>query len=188
MYKMISFSNNFIFIHINKTAGSSIEVALKDYGIKKPLIKEGNFPHSQHFKYDDYRDYIGDNFTNFYTFTVVRNPWDRVVSYYHNGAITKNLNFNNWVIDRYKNNNFLDHMRMYQPCTEWFDKVDKILRFESINKDFNDLCSELNLTCKLNHYNNTKHRRVYHEYYTEETKQIIYDYFIDDINSFNYKF
>ena len=126
MYKMISFSNNFIFIHINKTAGSSIEVALKDYGIKKPLIKEGNFPHSQHFKYDDYKDYIGDNFTNFYTFTVVRNPWDRVVSYYHNGAITKNLNFNNWVIDRYKNNNFLDHMRMYQPCTEWFDKVDKI--------------------------------------------------------------
>ena len=32
---MISYDKKFIFVHINKTAGTSMEKALADYGVKK---------------------------------------------------------------------------------------------------------------------------------------------------------
>ena len=37
---MISFNKKFIFVHINKTAGTSIEKALSNYGVKK--LEENN--------------------------------------------------------------------------------------------------------------------------------------------------
>ena len=45
MYKVISFDKKFIFVHINKTAGTSIEKALSNYGVKK--LEENNKIESQ---------------------------------------------------------------------------------------------------------------------------------------------
>ena len=48
---MISYSRRFLFVHINKTAGTSIEHALNAYGRKKinDITSNVKFKHSQHF-------------------------------------------------------------------------------------------------------------------------------------------
>lgn len=189
---MISYNNKFIFIHINKTAGSSIESSLKDYGLKKIPVNKSDFPHSQHFNYSDYEKYLGEDLLEYHKFTVVRNPWDRVVSYFFNGAITNGLNFNEWIIDRYKNYNFVDYNRMYQPCISWLDLKNlnqiNILKFENLDKDFKNLCNILNINVSLKKINTNNSRTKYQDYYNEQTKNIIFNFFKEDIKYFNYEF
>jgi hypothetical protein len=81
MSYIIHSPNKVLFIHIPKTAGNAImTVANKIYGttqIRNDRTKNRNY-HStlkdaeKHFK----------NFDNLYSFTVVRNPWSRISSWY----------------------------------------------------------------------------------------------------------
>ena len=95
---MISYDKKFIFIHINKTAGSSIEQALNSYGEKRIVPKNNTdfkmSKQSQHFNYKEYREFLGADYDDYFKFTVIRNPFDRIVSYYFGlNAITNVLNF-----------------------------------------------------------------------------------------------
>ena len=86
-----------LFLHIPKTAGTSIECVLRDkYNYPEWLMK----PHklSTSLNRCDYYNYIPD-----YSFTVVRNPYDRLISMFfftreqyilNYKRITKNYNIN----------------------------------------------------------------------------------------------
>ena len=193
---MISYNKKFIFIHINKTAGTAVEKSLLEYGDKRVEPKndlnfELTYKQSQHFNYKEYKEYLGSEYDNFFKFTVVRNPFDRVVSYYLKNSINQNnLSFSDWVIDRYKNKNFQDYKRMYSDYTHWIDKdnTDFILRFENLSSDFNILKQKLNIDCELKYHNVNKNRLHYKEYYNEDTKEIITNHFKKELNTFNYKF
>ena len=160
---MISYDKKFIFVHINKTAGTSMEKALADYGVKKleekgDLKFELNYNQSQHFNCDEYKKYLGSEYDDYFKFTVVRNPFDRVVSYYYGGAIQKGLNFKDWVVDRYLNENYKDYIRMYSDYTHWFDKdeLNCVLKFENLDQDFIKLKETLDLNCELGKANVNK--------------------------------
>ncbi len=192
---MISYSKKFIFIHINKTAGTSIEKALCEYGQKRTVSKENNdfkmSKQSQHFNYKEYREFLGADYDDYFKFTVIRNPFDRVASYYYGGnAISNELNFSDWIVDRYQNKNFQDFERMYSDYKHWIgdEKMDLILRFENLSSDFEILKEKLNLDCELGFHNVTKHKKHYSKYYNEKTKEIIQNFFSDELKKFNYKY
>ena len=192
---MISYDKKFIFVHINKTAGTSMEKALADYGVKKleekgDLKFELNYRQSQHFNCDEYKKYLGSEYDDYFKFTVVRNPFDRVVSYYYGGAIQKGLNFKDWVVDRYLNENYKDYIRMYSDYTHWFDKdeMNCVLKFENLDQDFIKLKETLDLNCELGKANVNKSRTHYRDYYDNKTKDIIENHFEKELNAFQYKF
>jgi hypothetical protein len=83
---MISHKHKFIFVHIPKNAGSSINHELK--GMCEKLYTEDIRPkdipiaYGKHANDNDMRILLKDEYTDYYKFCVVRNPWDRLVSIY----------------------------------------------------------------------------------------------------------
>lgn len=192
-----SYHNNnlykrFIFVHINKTGGISVEKSLKLYG-------------REHRTALMFRDYLGEEqFNRVFKFAFVRNPWDKVVSHYcyryqtnQTQLKSRNIGFKEWIMLTYcrKDPNHLDFPRMFLPQLDWIcdEKgnviIDYIGRFENIQHDFNKICDRIDIKRKLlPHKNKTKRKRDYRLYYDEESNEIISKYFKKDIEYFNYTF
>ena len=81
MSYIINSPSKVLFIHIPKTAGNAIMTLANElYGttiIKNNRTKNTNF----HSTLQDAESYV-QNTDNFYSFTVVRNPWSRISSWY----------------------------------------------------------------------------------------------------------
>ncbi len=195
--------DNFIFIHINKTGGSSIEKVLNIHFEHKTAL----------YKIEKLGREVWDKRI---TFTVVRNPWDKVVSQYHYDSgirrhkimkrphsvdtkraplINKPVEFNEWVQLTYGRQDPTYYVRpkFFAPQIDWIsDKqgnilVKDILFFENLNEDFKKLADKIGRNISLPHVNKSS-RGEYRKYYTDETSIIIQKWFKRDIEVFNYKF
>jgi len=185
---MISDKYKCIFVHIIKTGGISIATAL-DMDKKQC-----------HFYASDIKQLVGEKrWNDYFTFTFVRNPWDKIVSQYHyNGEkfckrhCGRMLNFEEYVKLLIAND------RIYTTFTpqnlpyiiDGSDDVmvDFIGRFENLEEDFAYICRRLDIVdVKLPQLNISKHKH-YSEFYNNETREIIAEKFRKDIKHFNYKF
>jgi hypothetical protein len=97
---IISRGRRYIFVHIPKTGGTALSLALEDRAMAEDILI-GDTPKAQRrrgrikgaqtrgrlWKHSTLNDVIGlispEEAASFFTFTLVRNPWDRMVSYYH---------------------------------------------------------------------------------------------------------
>jgi len=183
--------DDFIFVHINKTGGTSIKAALK-------------LPHV-HRTAQQLVDTIGwEAWHRKISFAVVRNPWDRVVSQYHYrlqmakaSGRRETRSFPEWVRacfgDPEERGRMSGNPIFYQPQTAWLqDKdgriiVDRILKFETLAYDFAELCRELGLHCRLPHLKASR-RGPYQQYYDRETIALVARWFADDIAMFGYTY
>lgn len=182
---------DFIFIHINKTGGTSI-------------AKTIGLPFKRHLTAKDIIKLIGkDKWMHAYKFTVVRNPWDKVVSHYKYRVKTNQTNmaeskisFKDWVRCTYgkeKNDFYFDKPKMFQQQVEWLRDyednivIDKIIKFDRLNEGYKEVAETLNLERNLPHLNKTKQNN-YKSFYDDETKEIIADWFKEDIELFGYTF
>lgn len=182
---------NVIFIHINKTGGTSINDAL-------------NVPVKNHLTAREIIDEVGEEaYLKAYKFTVVRNPWSKVVSHYkyrvktgQTGLKNNPLPFREWVKRTYgpeKDPALYHPPKMFQPQSDWLKdfsgeiKVDRLLKFERLSEDFEELAAELGIDKSLPHLNKTK-KSDFRTYYDSETAEIIAGWFREDIERFGYEF
>ena len=181
--------NNFAFVHINKTAGSSVRKALGIHGDHKTALEK--------------IEWMGKKRWNKkFTFTIVRNPFGKVVSHYCYRIKTNQLNmrvdnvsFEEWIHLTYdrKDENYYDSHKMFMPQCDWIsDKsgnviVDYICRFESLREDFAYVCDKIGVDATLPQENATEHDH-YSKYYNKYTKKIISRCFEKDIEKFGYRF
>jgi len=180
---------DYIFIHINKTGGSSIEKALR-------LTFE-------HRTAQEKRDELGENaWHRKFTFTVVRNPWDRVASHYfyrvktnQTGLGDGHMGFNAWVRRAYGENapDVYDRPKMFMPQVDWIvDEegnviVDFIARFENLQSDFEAICRRLRLHASLPHLKSSG-KGDYRGHYDNESIEVVRHWFQRDIALFGYQF
>lgn len=126
-------------------------------------------------------------YNSLFKFTVIRNPWDRAISYYFRYMNVWNRKT---FIDLLEN---LIPMRFYvcedvRGNSTLDENIQYILRFEYLQEDFNYCCDGLELPrLKLPKLNSSKHEH-YSEYYDEELKQIVYEKFREDIEFGGYWF
>ena len=179
----------FVFIHINKTGGSSIEQALGCSTEHKTAVEK--------------RKELGkDAWKNFFSFTIVRNPWDRAVSHYHyrvqtnqTGLGTRAISFNEWVKRAHGERApaYYDKPKMFMPQWNWITNrrgkilVDFVGRFEHLEADFARICLKLNRQAQLPHLKPSRHGH-YREYYDDASIAIIRHCFASDIENFGYEF
>lgn len=141
-----------------------------------------------------FRGYEADRFEHVYKFTIVRNPWDRVVSAYfyfrRYKAYSKDYPFDQYVKDlREKGVGHNKHFYL-QYDKAFFDGkqfVDFIGRIENIEEDWKEIAANIRCPKSLPHKNKSKHKH-YSEYYTSETADIVYGLYKKDIETFNYRF
>lgn len=180
----------YIFIHINKTAGTSIGRAL-------------GMPVKRHLMAKEVIASIGqEKWDSAFKFTLVRNPWDKAVSLYEyrkkkdrTGVATRGISFSDWVKVTYgeqKDPSYYEP-RAFQPQVEWLRdfegriSMDFIGKFESINEDFEHIREIIGLDAGLPHLNAGR-RSGYRSYYDNETREIIAHWFKEDIHAFGYEF
>lgn len=179
----------FIFIHINKTGGSSIEMAL-------------NLPF-EHLTAVEKINQVGqEKWNQKFTFSFVRNPFDKVYSHYRYRVKTnqtrlknKPMSFSDWVKVSYseKDPYYHDNPKMFYPQSQWLcDRdnnllVDQVYRFEKLHDDFNQLRTKFNLEVRLPHLKASS-KVDYRDYYDEATQQIVQKHFASDLQRFGYNF
>jgi hypothetical protein len=200
---------NTIYMHIHKCAGTSI---YRDLSASPNFIccvgRPGSFPLRVGFEIIE-----PEIWEKSYKFTVVRNPFSRLVSVYkmfENSGYSKSIfgdfsgfieyirwsDVNNHIVDDYVTessmnltlNNVLHHCSSYHNKKYHLDDMDEIFRFETIADEILTVFNKLNITnTKLQHSraNNTYN---YTNYYSKRERDIIYDKYARDIERFGYVF
>lgn len=183
---------DYVYIHINKTAGSSIEKAL-------------GLP-SEHITAREKIRQLGlSEWSRRFTFSFVRNPWDKVVSHYNFRTMTNQtglgenpIPFGNWVKRAYgeQDPKYYDKPQMFQPQLDWITDseghiaVNFVGRFECLAADFETVSARLGVRQTLPHHKKSNKRgsNDYRSFYDDVTAQIIGDWFAADIKEFGYTY
>ena len=200
---MISLQKSFLFVHIPKTAGNSIQTVLRDYSedqllalrkeqdeIKRFGLRNPKYKIKKHSTLSEYRDALGEEqFRNLYKFTCVRNPWDRMVSYY----FTPTQNPEKW-----SRRNFLglisqavsvaEYLRLDENEEDPFGNVDYLMRFENLTDDFRTVCGQLEISPAALPQHNRSSRDHYSKYYDDELRELVRTKFAAEIDRFGYTF
>lgn len=208
---MISQDKEFIFIHIPKTAGTSIYSALGGdrkednlFGYNKKLDL-----YLQHLTAEEmlkYQFVTEPEFRNYFKFCFVRNPWDRVVSEWlwrtknvprHNlhryvrlslkHFIEKVPTWRGKVGSRIRRHLLPQHQFIYDAQGQ--PMVDYVGRFENLRQDFDTICQQIGLDgAELPWSNSTRVKISYRDYYDDETYEMVKDLYAEDIDYFDYQF
>jgi hypothetical protein len=206
---LISYRKKFLFVHIFKTAGTSITNSLAPYSYRPESTRPANWltflsanwkkihrtPIKKHATALEIQDSLDSGiFDSFFKFSFVRNPWDWQVSLYHfildrphnpGFEATKAMgSFRNFVLSREK----LDFTQT--GCL--VDETGKLLvdfvgRFENLEVDFQTICNRVGITATLPHINKSD-RLGYRDYYDEETRALTARLYAEDIERFGYTF
>tara|TARA_Y100001938_G_scaffold7351_1_gene9066 strand:+ start:7941 stop:8519 length:579 start_codon:yes stop_codon:yes gene_type:complete len=189
---MINHEYKFIFVHIPKTGGTSMECCLGPNAWRNPqkyfigedletnewtthytllqILKK--FPQSQ----------------NYFKFAFVRNTWDRLLSAYMYYSKVREDKFSSIkeFLQKAKTRHTWSQLR-YISDEDGKIKVDFIGRFEDIEKDFKIICDRIGVQTSLPHFMTTEHEH-YSRYYDDETVDFISKKYADEISYFNYEF
>lgn len=180
---MILKEKKIIFIHAPRTSGTSIEKSILNGKLVPDTMK--------HLRASQFKKMFHEDWDKFYKFTIVRNPWDRVISMYHQPYF-KEIGFLSGKPLKY----FLDN---YKPapwehgiqCSDYADTdMDLVIKFEDrtagLEKLFLD--TQIRVDNNVKERSTKREQKHYSEYYDDKTKEIVGNIFSEDIRQYDYSF
>lgn len=199
----ISIQHRCVFVHIPRTGGTSIEQSL---GVHRdwPTIDievfhgkwelEDDYLQLQHLPYPEMNSIADISHTNnFFKFTFVRNPWDRLVSEYFWQNLQSKISFNDFIAraaqivrGQIKIKGEYCHFR---PQSDFLtDDLDFVGRFENFSRDVRHIHTRLGCECQeIPHSGNTDHDN-YPKYYDNRSAESVADIYKRDIELLGYDF
>ena len=137
------------------------------------------------------RFYLGEDIWNsYYKFAFERNPWDRQVSFYFYKTRGKDSppTFNQFLKNKTKA--YVGNYDIYAIDGEI--AVDFVGLYENVDKDFSKAQKEIGIKEKISlpmaNVSNTKDARGYRQHFTDETRDMMAQWYSRDISAFGYKF
>jgi hypothetical protein len=204
---LISRDKKLLFVHIQKTGGTSINEMLKR---ALPDAKEilGTHDHALWAKRE-----LGSAYDELFKFAFVRNPWERLVSWYEmivqNSGSDSPIRPNRlWSYVVSRSNSFEEFILR---CTDTIDDVDgrksflynqldyitddagKVIvdfvgRFERLAADTGEVFGKIGIPFGAMPHTNPSRHLHYSQYYTARTRDIVAERFAGDIAFFGYRF
>lgn len=217
MLRMIlSLGRNYVFIHIPKTGGTSLALALEARAMADDIML-GDTPKAlrrrrrvkdavtrgrlwKHSRLEDIEGLVPqEQLENLFAFTLVRNPWDRVVSLYHwlrvqtfrhpSISLAQTLSFCDFV-----QNEAMIRAFENSPATSYMKTSDgrlqcsAFIRLEHFEEDAQPLFSHLGFELELSRVNTSQRLEDYRSYYTDAAAETIAQCCAADIDRFGYVF
>lgn len=184
---MIDRTRKLIFIHISRTGGTSIETALvgKDWWLIDSSTK--------HITAQQARQLYGEKIWNSYTkFSVIRNPWDRIVSmwackWWHQAAnLDENCSFERFIAQLKPHPNETYRTLLYNDILN--EELDFTLRFETLQQDFSAMLNSIGSSDILLPHVEKRAHKHYTAMYNSKERQLVAKLFKKDIYRFGYNF
>ncbi|MFQ5549223.1 MAG: sulfotransferase family 2 domain-containing protein [Woeseia sp.] len=171
---------------------------------QQDLFEKRRLPHPEiaqiehgHISARQIRDHLSDEVWNSYhRFAFVRNPFDRFVStcFFLN---RKNSGFEDSAIPFMKQALTVDRFRrriLVVPQSALLTDedgslvLDSLGRYERLQESYDEICDRIGIqTTELGRKNPSKHDR-FSEYYDDELKEMVADFYKDDLRLFSYRF
>lgn len=196
-YQDINDKYKMIFVHIPKNAGISIEEALFHKKVGHKSIKQ-------------FQAHDAKRFEEYWKFTIVRNPYDRLVSAFHflkKGG--RNSDDANWAeknlkgvndfkkfIETLEDKSFMENIITWQHFIPQFKylidfsgklHVDYIGKMEILESDFEEICDKLKISNVSLEHKNKSDRKHWTEYYDESMKKIVHGIYFKDFELLGYE-
>jgi hypothetical protein len=210
---LISHRHRFAFVHVPKTAGSSVAFALwphadhvDDYWMTRGLALVGiHVNHYAPYQLKKFRTHTpaavlqrqlpADVFADLFKFAFVRNPWDLLVSSYHyllekaghhRGPVASRLeSFADYAAYEIRRGKMSQAAMLAGPDGRLL--VDFVGRFESLASDFAYACRRIGVEVDLPRANATRHRD-YRGFYDDQLAEDVGRFFAADAERFGYAF
>ncbi|MGH1416066.1 MAG: sulfotransferase family 2 domain-containing protein [Pelagimonas sp.] len=202
---MLSKSRNFLFIHVPKTGGNSIQRVLLPFsddrmvltgphhdGVERFEIRSPRLDIHKHSTLQDYQQQLTvDEFAKLSKVTCVRNPWDRCVSFFfspHRGEVEWTpKRFETFIRETVQPHAYF--LSLPGQSDDPFDNLDFVLRFEHLDDDFAALCAQLGIGDLDLPQINVSRRSDYRAYYTDQSLvDLVAEKFAPEIERFDYRF
>lgn len=216
MNMILSPGRKYVFVHIPKTGGTSMALALEARA-RADDIMLGDTPKAsrrrkrlrnvktrgrlwKHSSLADIEGLLPDTqLRSLYAFTLVRNPWDRVVSLYHwlrnqgfehpSVQLAKATDFSGFIADEATQFALRQSpVRAYMTHADGQEQCDTYIRLEHFEADAAPLFRHLGFSLTLDRVNRSDRGAEYRPYYTDHTAEIIAEACADDIQRFGYRF
>ncbi|MFC1688858.1 sulfotransferase family 2 domain-containing protein [Pseudomonadota bacterium] len=227
---MICREFNCLYVHVPKTGGQSVEQFFidrlgldwdKDRGdllIRRNENRACGTEKLAHLSATEYVEcgHVSQaEYSGFFKFSFVRNPWSRILSEYRYRNYFHHLSFRDFVLNKLPKPGWDDDYRHVMPQYEMLHDsdgnllVDYVGRFETLQDDFDRICEQLKIPdSRLPHRNKSdkksrdlkrtvrnllfmngeNRKRSRADFYDDETREAVAEYYQKDIETFGYSF
>ena len=214
---IISRGRRYVFVHIPKTGGTALALALEARATEDDILigdtpgararrarLRSLSPAGRLWKHSTIADIDGvvtrDELTSFLLFTLVRNPWDRAVSYYH---WLRAQSFDHKAVQLARSSSFIRFLGhpatraafrrqpagSYLRDREGIEQPALFIRIEHLEHDLAPLETHLGFgLLPLPRANTSARARDWRPYYTDLTARIVAEDCAEDIARFGYAF
>ena len=210
---IISKGRGYVFVHIPKTGGTSLSLALEQRAMKDDILI-GDTPKAirrrnrvkalkargRLWKHATLADIDGvlspADLDGMFVFTLVRNPWDRMVSYYHwlqdqrfdhpAVGLSRQLAFEDFVLHPSIRRDA--PARRYVTGADGQERCQSFIRLEHFEQDAAALFAHLGFRIPLPQSNQSARKRDYQSYFTAHSRAAIATDCAEDISRFGYSF
>jgi len=201
---------NFIFFHLYKCGGTSVRKLLDNYEGTKSIIGGHTLPEDVKTHYYVRGKKYQDKFDSMFKFTVVRNPFDFLLSVYHYAKLYEThfwhkevefMDFQDFPIfylnkieesKRTRTHGRNEIVTLYQFITDKNNKVivDYIAKLENIDNDMNIILNKIGVPNIIMPKTNVNpaNAKSYQEVYTDKTRDFVEKHFRKDLEYFEYEF
>ncbi len=213
---ILSRGRQYLFIHAPKTGGTSLALALEARAMKDDVMLgdtpkakkrrkrlEGVQAAGRLWKHSTLADLDGvvheAELDDLFIFTLVRNPWDRMVSYYH---WLRMQEFSHPAVDLAKRQDFSGFVAepaiaasfakapaaSYVTDVQGRERANLFIRLENLSEEILPLEAYLGFKLEVPHVNQSKRSGDYRKAYSQETREQVAQMCALDIARFGYRF